>query len=81
MKPQSAPTTIIIVLALFAVVAGGLALVGGLDVRKTKPSAEEEQAKATGAPPVTDCFESREKYTAVSRTENAVPEYGYPNIK
>lgn len=82
MKPQSAPTTVIIVLALIAVIAGGLALVGGLDIRKTKPSTEEEQAKAAlGAQPVTDCFESREKYTAVSRIENAVPQYGYPNIK
>ena len=82
MKPQIAPTTIIIVLALSAVAAGGLALVGGLDIKKTKPSAEEEQAKAAiGAQPVTDCFESREKYTAVARTENVVPQYGYPNIK
>jgi hypothetical protein len=82
MKPQSAPTTVIIVLALFAVVAGGLALVGGLDIHKTEPSAAEEQVKAAvGAQPVTDCFESREKYTAVSRTENVVKQYGYPNIK
>jgi len=79
MKPQSAPTTIIIVLALGAIVAGGLALVGGLDTKKAKPSAE--QAKAEAVPPVTDCFESRVKYTAVSRTENAVSQYGYPNIK
>ena len=82
MKPQSIPTTIIIGLALIAVFAGGLALVGGLDIQKTKPSAEEEQIKAAvDAKPVTDCFESREKYTVVSRTENVVPEYGYPNIK
>ena len=82
MKPQSVPTTVIIVLALFAVFAGGLALVGGLGVQKSKPSAEEEQAKAeVAAPPVTDCFESREKYTVVNRTENAVSQYDYPNIK
>ena len=82
MKPQSAPTTVIIVLALVAVFAGGLALVGGLEIKRAKPSAAEEQTKAEiGAQPVTDCFESREKYTAVSRTENAVPQYGYPNIK
>lgn len=81
MKPQSMPTAIVIALALFAVVAGGLALVGGLDIQKAKPSAPEEQAKAKDVQPVTDCFESREKYTAVTRTENTVPQYGYPNIK
>ena len=82
MKPQSVPTTIIIGLALVAVFAGGLALVGGLDIHKTKPSAEEKQTKAeVAAPPVTDCFESREIYTAVSRTENVVPQYDYPNVK
>jgi hypothetical protein len=82
MKPQSAPTAIIIALALIAIVAGGFALVGGLDIYKRKPSAAEEQAKAAvGAQPVTDCFESRVKYTAVSRIENVVPEYSYPNIK
>ena len=79
MKPQSAPTTIIIVLALGAIVAGGLALVGGLEVKK--PSVEAEPPKAKVAQPVTDCFESRVKYTAVSRAENAVSQYGYPNIK
>ena len=46
MKPQSAPTIVIIVLALVAVIAGGLALVGGLDIHRTKPSVAEEQAKA-----------------------------------
>lgn len=81
MKPQSMPTAIVIALALFAVVAGGLALVGGLDTQKAKPSAEEEQAKAKDAQPVTDCFESRERYTAVVRNENTVSQYGYPNIK
>jgi hypothetical protein len=81
MKPQIAPTTVIIVLALCAVVAGGLALVGGLDTEKAKPSAADKQANAQGAPPVTDCFESRATYTAVTRTENTVPQYGYPNIK
>ena len=75
------PTAIVIALALFAIVAGGLALIGGLDTQKTKPSAAEEQAKAKDAQPVTDCFESRKTYTAVARTENTVPQYGYPNIK
>jgi len=32
-------------------------------------------------PVVTECYESREGYTGIERTENAVPEYGYPNIK
>ena len=81
MKPQSVPTTIIIVLALFAVVAGGLALVGGLDIRGSKPSPDEALAKAMAVPPVTNCFESREKYSTVARTEDVVPQYGYPNIK
>ena len=81
MKPQSMPTAIVIALALFAVVAGGLALVGGLDTQKAKPPTPEEQVKAKDTQPVTECFESREKYTAVTRNENTVPQYGYPNIK
>ncbi len=81
MRPQSMPTAIVIALALFAIVAGGLALVGGLDTQKAKPSAAEEQVKVKDAEPVTDCFESRETYTAVARTENTVPQYGYPNVK
>ncbi len=81
MRPQGMPTAIVIALALFAFVAGGLALVGGLDTQKAKTSAPEEQAKAKDTQPVTDCFESRERYTAVARTEDAVPQYGYPNIK
>ena len=58
MKPQSVPTAIIIALALLAVVAGGLALVGGLDTQKAKPTAPEEQAKVKEVQPVKDCFES-----------------------
>ena len=81
MKPQNMPTAIVIALALFAVVAGGLALVGGLDIKKTKPSTPDKQVKAKDVQPVTDCFESRIKYTAVARTENTVPQYVYPNIK
>lgn len=30
---------------------------------------------------VTDCVESRVGYTNITRTENAVPEYGHPNVK
>ncbi len=82
MKLQSAPVTIIIALALLAVVAGGLALVGGLDIRKEKNPGDNELAKAAAtAQPVTNCFESRETYSAVARTENVVPQYGYPNVK
>ncbi|MHB1292724.1 MAG: hypothetical protein ACYCY5_11155, partial [Sulfuricella sp.] len=78
---QSAPSTIIVILALCAVLAGGLALVGGLDIQKTKKSAAEEPAKTQGEQPVTGCYESRARYAAVTRVENAVPQYGYPNIK
>jgi hypothetical protein len=81
MKPQSAPTIVIIALAVGAVVIGGMALVGGLDTEEAKAPMQAEQAQAESTPPVTDCFESRESYTAVQRTENVVPEYGYPNIK
>jgi hypothetical protein len=56
-------------------------LVGGLGIYTIPDSSAEEQAKAESDKPVTECFESREGYTAVNRTENAVPKYGYPNIK
>lgn len=81
MKPQSVPTSIIVILALLAVLAGGLALVGGLDTKAPEITAAEKQAKARDAQPTTDCYESRVGYTAIKRTENAVPQYGYPNIK
>ncbi len=44
-------------------------------------SAAGENAETQTAKPVTDCYESREDYATVSRTENAVPEYGFPSIK
>ena len=81
MKPQSVPSTIIVILALCAILAGGLALVGGLDIHKAKKPAAEGQAQIQGVQPVTDCYESRAIYTAITRTENAVPKYGYPNVK
>lgn len=56
-------------------------LVGGLSAGKTARPANEARGKTQDAGPVTDCFESREGYTAVSRTENIVPQYGYPNVK
>lgn len=56
-------------------------LVGGLSPYNTAHAAEAKQAEAQGAQPVTDCFESRIGYSSVTRVENAVPEYGYPNVK
>jgi len=81
MNTKSAPSIIIVILALCAILAGGLASVGGLDIHKQNNLAAEEQAKKQGAQPVTDCYESRIINTAVTRTENAVPQYGFPNIK
>ena len=81
LKSQSVPSIIIVILALCAILTGGLALVGGLGIHKTAKSAAEEQDKTLGAQTVTDCYESRVTYTAVSRTENVVPNYAYPNIK
>lgn len=54
---------------------------GGLSADKNAQSAKEAQAKALSVDPVTECHESRVGYTATTRVENAVPEYGYPNVK
>ncbi len=56
-------------------------LVGGLSAYGIAYSAEEKPVEAHNAQPVTDCFESRIGYSSVTRVENAVPEYGYPNVK
>lgn len=57
-------------------------LVGGLGVYKIAYSADEGQAQAKGAqPPVTDCHESRVSASSTTRVENAVPQYGHPNVK
>lgn len=57
-------------------------LVGGLSAYNIAHSAEDKQDEAQSAQPVTDCFESRlGGYSSVTRVENAVPKYGYPNIK
>jgi len=56
-------------------------LVGGLGTYNIAHSAEEKKAEAQNAQPVTDCFESRVGYSSVTRVENAVPKYGYPNVK
>jgi hypothetical protein len=56
-------------------------LAGGLSAHGIALAAEETQATSQSAQPVTDCFESRIGYSSVTRVENAVPEYGYPNVK
>jgi len=56
-------------------------LVGGLSTYDIAHSAEEKPAETQSAQPVTDCFESRIGYSSVTRVENAIPEYGYPNVK
>ncbi|WP_407898710.1 hypothetical protein [Ferrigenium sp. UT5] len=53
---------------------------GWLGVIAADATAAPAPAKST-EPPVTECFESREGYTTVTRVENAVPQYGYPNVK
>ena len=63
------------VLALCGMLAGGMGAYG------TAYAAEEKPADARNAQPVTDCFESRIGYSSVTRVENTVPEYGYPNVK
>jgi len=44
MNTKSAPSIIIVILALCAILAGGLASVGGLDIHKQNNLAAEEQA-------------------------------------
>jgi hypothetical protein len=44
-------------------------------------AATEGQTETQSEKPVTDCYESRDTYTTVTRIENAVPQYGLPNIK
>jgi hypothetical protein len=57
-------------------------LVSGLSAYNIAHSAEDKQAEAQSAQPVTDCFESRiGGYSSVTRVENADPKYGYPNVK
>jgi hypothetical protein len=56
-------------------------LAGGLSAYNIAHSAEEKKAEAQSAPPVTDCFESRAGFSSVTRVENVVPQYGYPNVK
>ncbi len=70
----------IVILVLFGI------FIGGVWVFRAQAPAHAEPAKTPAAithnmPPVTDCFESRVGYTAVTRVENVVPQYGYPNVK
>lgn len=64
----------VVVFALSSFLIVGMAI-----FQNAKAAGENTQAQT--AKPVTDCYESREDYTTVTRTENAVPEYGYPSIK
>jgi hypothetical protein len=56
-------------------------LMGALSTHELAYSAEEKPTETQSVQPVTDCFESRIGYSGVTRVENAVPEYGYPNVK
>lgn len=66
-------------------VAFGALVVGivifGIGRFQTQARQEQPAQPAASTAPVTDCFESREGYTATQRVENVVPEYGYPNFK
>jgi len=64
----------------FSAVATGV-LIFGVGKFRTEAQQEQPAQPAVATAPVTECFESREGYTARSRVENVVPEYGYPNIK
>lgn len=69
-------------LAKISIGVVGCLLFVGLISYKIGYSQNTGQPKAQqNEQPVTDCFESREGYTSVTRIENVVPEYGYPNIK
>lgn len=53
---------------------------------QTAPAQTEQPKTLQGEQTVTDCFESRmpvdgKNYTGVTRVENAVPQFGYPNVK
>ncbi|MDO8445180.1 MAG: hypothetical protein Q7T53_03590 [Deltaproteobacteria bacterium] len=47
---------------------------------QTQAQQEQPVQSAAATAPVTDCFESREGYTAVTRVENVTPD-GNPNVK
>lgn len=65
-------------LTLGGLLVGAVVLgIGGLQTEAQQQAAQPAQP----APPVTDCFESREQYTATTRVENVVPQYGYPSFK
>ncbi len=56
-------------------------LISGLVMYQTGYASDMKETKKENTEPVTDCFESMEGYTSVERTEDAVPEYGHPNVK
>lgn len=53
----------------------------GVGYHQTHAQQEAAKPAEPAAAVVTDCFESREGYTATTRVENVVPEFGYPNVK
>lgn len=72
----------IVILALCSFLVGGLGVYkAAFSAAAQQPAAGQQQANAQSTKPVTDCYESRTDYTKVTRTENVVPEYGYPDIK
>lgn len=75
-------SSIIFALALIGLLIVGLSViqygfvVSGLDTSQAVQVKAKEDIQ-----PVTDCHESRVGATATTRVENAVPQYGYPNVK
>ncbi|MBI3754843.1 MAG: hypothetical protein HY265_01595 [Deltaproteobacteria bacterium] len=64
------------------ILAAGCLLLSSLLIYKLSYSQNTEQPKTQqNDQPVTDCFESREGYTSVTRVENIAPKHGYPNVK
>ena len=52
----------------------------GLSIHDIAYCEEEKHEETQSTQSVTDCFESRIGYSSVTRAENVVPEYGYPNV-
>ena len=63
--------------------AGVLFAIGALafTYAYTEPVESRLNPQYKPEPVVTDCVESRVGYTDVKRVENAVPKYGFPNVK
>lgn len=63
-----------------------LSLIGGGWLFRTATAGNTEPAKVAkpitpDMPQINDCYESRTGYSSVTRVENVVPQYGYPNVK